>query len=232
VTTAHGPRDERPHKGLSIPATAIGIARADSRTAHSMPAVWRDFFGVAVWLRDESRHWRDSCEQVAEMRCAFGCLLHCYITVEASVNAYAAWFLPTRNAPVSRNTVSELERLDAATKLLVYPVLFADRPVFDAAGEPYQSFRKLKRMRDNFVVHPKPKMRVDDRVDVTADGHIRMFDAEPRIGSLTGLAEWKREPQCDAGGAEWGCSVVREVCERLSDAGGPVFDLAVFENAG
>lgn len=234
VLAAEGQRTtmsgEQPHKGLSTPSGAVGLRSAESGCAHAMTCVWRDTFGIAVWLRDESAKWRDRGERAAEMRCAFACLIHCYITVEACVNGYGAWFLLASDEAPSSQTLKALERLDTATKLLVYPRLFAGRSVFDASQELHQSFLRLKKLRDWFAVHPKPRMRLDEGVAVGPDGKLRIVDAVPRISSLSGLEEWKGKPRCDADGAAWGCRVVRELAAELSHPEGLAFDLAVVDS--
>jgi len=230
----------------------------------TMPAVWEDVFGVAIWLRDESRRWRDERKrlpetqgaanpstveelsaknaaemertkahmqmELAERRCAMACLIHCCITVEACINAYAARFVAGMDEPPSKEEETKLERRPTGKKLLLYPRQFTGETVFDAKEEPHQSFRKLAEMRD-FIVHPKPRMKPDDGLTRGLDGRPKLVSGGSAVSAVSALEEWKGEREFNADGAGWGCDVVRQIAEKLSAPGGRglVFDLAVFD---
>jgi hypothetical protein len=235
---------ETPHPGLAIPAGAIGLYHADRDVAYSMPAFYKELYGIAVWLRHESIRWHNAgesardlvtgkpfawherSETVAECRCAMACILHCFLTLEAYINAYGAWYAHVPDSPLS-GMLGHLDRLPTDTKWLLYPRLVNGQPVSDRGKEPFQSFTRLKKVRDHLIVHPKPRMNVDDSVVKGPDGHPSLAGGRAK-SSLTELSDWREMP-CDAEAAKWACDLaalmIRQLFDSMTDAPFPAAPL-------
>jgi len=207
---------DTPHQGLAKPTGSLG-ALVVSGGKFSIPLLYNELYGIAVWLRDESARWEARGETVAACRCALACILHCFLTLEAYINTYAAWCALRSGSPISLETVDRLIQLPTDAKWLLFPWLFIGRPAFDAGSEPFQSFARLKKLRDNFIVHPKPQVNKEGMAEDRA-AEDSWLAAVYGIGTVpTTVGGWP-EPRCDAKGAEEACETVRRMWRALEQA--------------
>jgi len=209
---------EKPHPGLAKSTGEIGALALPSGS-FNISLFHNELYGIALWLRDESRRWEKLGQTVPAARCALACILHCFLALEAYINTYAAWCAEVSKLPISQATLDRLLGMPTDTKWLLFPWLFSGRPVFEAGSEPFQSFADLKRVRDRFIVHPKPSVvrepTAEDCLDegrllITGHGH-------GTVPTATNRDDWP-EPRCDADGAEEACKTVTRMVESLREA--------------
>lgn len=208
---------EEAHPGLKAGCATVGVILVPSGPSYSIPTLYNELYGIALWLRDESVHWQERNESVPSCRCALACLVHCFLALEAYINTYAAWYARFPKSPISVAVLGRLEGLPPDVKWLLFPVLFTGRSVFDPGQEPFQSFMKLKRMRDNFIVHHKPKVKRES-VGHTVDADGRWIVGVRGIELGETAISACQDPPCDAEAARWACDLVRAMVKRLVES--------------
>jgi len=212
---------DKPHPGLRTPTATVGVTCVPSGPSYSIATLYNELYGIALWLRDESAHWRERNESVPECRCALACVMHCFLALEAYINTYGAWYARFPKSPISVATLGRLQSLPPDAKWLLFPLLFTGRSVFEPGQEPFQSFAKLKRMRDNLIVHHKPTVKEESvGHTVSADGRWTMAVRGVEVAA-TAISGWQ-DPRCDADASRWACDLVRVMVKRLVESAGEV----------
>jgi len=206
---------DTPHPGIEMPTGTV-VLIVPPKSAYQYSALYTNVYGIGVWLRDESVRWHENGEANAEQCCALASILHCYLALESYINLFASVYSRVPGCPVSAATAKRLDTLSTDLKWLLFPSLFTGVAAFDMGSEPLQSFTRLKRVRDNLIVHQKPSACELDAHDLSAQaGHPTMAIGGAHFGA-TPLTDWD-DPTCDSKGAKWACDLARLMIEHLGE---------------
>jgi hypothetical protein len=221
----HEGTPREPHPDLTFKLNAFWRVRYQPPNPERAFLIHDELYGIARWLRDESKYWRQRRSTVAkgcaaeyraaECRCAAASMLHSFLTLEAYVNAWGAAGAMSANAEISTEDASALAGyVPVETKWLLLPLLFTGRRVFDRAAEPFRSFDRLRTFR-NSLVHAKLKTdRAPTTVVPQKDG-TREFVVHPLAGTERTILDHLKGMNSDARGAERACEIVKEMVRAV-----------------